>query len=54
MFYLYEYRFHGFTDLSRDEYELHKENGHLIDRGVHVKVKNGHGRLNQHSVLIDR
>lgn len=42
----------GFTDFTRAEYLKAKEQGLLSNRGVHVKLLNGHGPLNSKSVLL--
>merc|ERR1712179_130555 len=41
----------GFTKILRKDYEDLKSKDLLIDRGSHVKVKNGHGLIGPTSVL---
>jgi len=35
----------GFTKFTRDQYELLKSQGRLIQKGIHVEVRNGNGAL---------
>eukprot|EP01083_Nonionella_stella_P095377 267753_1 len=42
---------HGFTNLTREDYTRLKSEDRLIDRGVHVTVKNGHGPLTKKSYV---
>merc|ERR1711879_180386 len=46
-------RCHGFTGLDRKLYKKFKEQGRLTDMGVHVRVNNGKGPLDEKSILID-
>ena len=42
----------GFTNFTRTEYLKAREQGRLSYRGVHAKLLNGHGPLNEKSVLL--
>ena len=41
----------GFTRITREKYTELRSKDLLIDRGAHVKIKNGHGPLTKSSVL---
>ena len=41
----------GFTRITKSKYTELKDKGLLHDRGAHVKIKNGHGPINDKSVL---
>jgi len=42
----------GFTPYSRDQYTKYESQGRLLDRGSHVAVHNGHGKLEKNSILV--
>jgi len=42
----------GFTEFSRDEYAKYKEQGRLMDRGAHAKLRSNHGRLTDDAILV--
>eukprot|EP00474_Spongospora_subterranea_P008380 CRZ08838.1 hypothetical protein [Spongospora subterranea] len=42
----------GFTEFTRDEYVKARDQGRLEYRGVHAKLLNGHGPINDKSVLL--
>jgi len=42
----------GFTQYTHSEYQMYKTQDRLINRGAHVKVRNGHGRINPDDVNI--
>jgi large subunit ribosomal protein L10e len=41
----------GFTRITREDYAELRSKDLLLDRGAHVKIKNGHGPLDKFSVL---
>jgi len=44
----------GFTPYTRDQYQKYLEQGRLLDRGSHVKVNMGHGKLNPDNAILIR
>jgi len=44
----------GFTEYTRDDYEKAKEQGRLIDKGSHAKIRTAHGPINDNSILVQK
>jgi len=42
----------GFTHLPKDTFVKYRDQGRLVYKGTHVKVKNGRGKLDEGSVLL--
>lgn len=42
----------GFTNFTRPQYEILKGQGRLIEKGVHVEVRNGTGVLNTSDAIL--
>jgi len=42
----------GFTPYTRDEYTKYGQQSRLLDRGAHVAINMGHGKLEDNSILV--
>jgi large subunit ribosomal protein L10e len=42
----------GFTPFTREDYIKYKEQGRLLDRGAHVVLQSGRGKLADNSILV--
>jgi large subunit ribosomal protein L10e len=42
----------GFTPFTRDSYVKYREQGRLLDRGAHVALQSGRGKLAENSILV--
>jgi len=42
----------GFTPFTRDNYVKYRDQGRLLDRGAHVVLQSGRGKLADNSILV--